>query len=87
MFGVGTCTECGGGQVHAEVLNVQQAKSVKGTVVDETGEPVIGATVLIVGGSATQGTVTDMDGNFSINVKQGVQLKIWLIRLLSPRMV
>lgn len=68
-----------GGQVHAEVLNVQQAKSVKGTVVDETGEPVIGATVLIVGGSATQGTVTDMDGNFSVNVKPGAKLKITYI--------
>lgn len=49
-----------GGQAHAEVQNVQQAKAVKGTVVDETGEPVIGATVLIVGGSASQGTITDM---------------------------
>ena len=49
-----------GGQAHAEVQNVQQAKAVKGTVVDETGEPVIGATVLVVGGSASQGTITDM---------------------------
>ena len=68
-----------GGQAHAEVLNVQQAKSVKGTVVDETGEPVIGATVLIVGGSATQGTITDMDGNFAINAKPGAKLKITYI--------
>ena len=68
-----------GGQAHAEVLNVQQAKAVKGTVVDETGEPVIGATVLIVGGSASQGTITDMDGNFSINVKPGQKLKITYI--------
>ena len=69
----------GGGQAHAEVLNVQQAKAVKGTVVDETGEPVIGATVLVVGGSASQGTITDMDGNFSINVKPGQKLKITYI--------
>lgn len=68
-----------GGQVHAEVQNVQQAKAVKGTVVDETGEPVIGATVLVVGGSASQGTITDMDGNFSINVKPGQKLKITYI--------
>ncbi len=68
-----------GGQVHAEVLNVQQTKSVKGTVVDETGEPVIGATILIVGGSATQGTVSDMDGNFAINAKPGAKLKITYI--------
>ena len=68
-----------GGQARAEVQNVQQAKAVKGTVVDETGEPVIGATVLIVGGSASQGTITDMDGNFSINVKPGQKLKITYI--------
>ena len=58
---------------------MQQAKAVKGTVVDETGEPVIGATVLVVGGSASQGTITDMDGNFSINVKLGQKLKITYI--------
>lgn len=68
-----------GGQAHAEVQNVQQAKAVKGTVVDETGEPVIGATVLVVDGSASQGTITDMDGNFSINVKPGQKLKITYI--------
>lgn len=60
----------------AEVQNVQQGELVKGTIVDETGEPIIGATVLVVGGSATQGTVADMDGNFSIKVKPGAKLKI-----------
>lgn len=60
----------------AEVQNVQQGELVKGTIVNETGEPIIGATVLVVGGSATQGTVADMDGNFSIKVKPGAKLKI-----------
>ena len=60
----------------AEVQNVQQGELIKGTVVDETGEPVIGATILVVGGSSTQGTVADMDGNFSIKVKPGAKLKI-----------
>ena len=68
-----------GGQAHAEVQNVQQAKAITGTVVDETGEPVIGATVLVVGGKASQGTITDMDGNFSINVRPGQKLKITYI--------
>lgn len=68
-----------GGQARAEVQNVQQAKAITGTVVDETGEPVIGATVLVVGGKASQGTITDMDGNFSINVKPGQKLKITYI--------
>lgn len=60
----------------AGVLLAQQGRTVHGTVVDSQGEPVIGATVLIVGGSATKGTVTDFDGNFSIDVKPGTQLKI-----------
>lgn len=60
----------------AEVQNVQQGELVKGTIVDETGEPVIGATILVVGGSSAQGTVADMDGNFSIKVKPGAKLKI-----------
>lgn len=38
---------------------------VQGTVVDETGEPVIGATIQIKGTS--QGTVTDIDGNFNLS--------------------
>lgn len=38
---------------------------VRGTVVDEAGEPVIGATVQLKGTS--QGTVTDIDGNFSLS--------------------
>ena len=39
-------------------------KQVSGTVVDEAGEPVIGASVIVKGTS--NGTVTDFDGNFSI---------------------
>lgn len=40
-----------------------------GTVVDGSGVPVIGATILEKG--TTNGTVTDFDGNFSINVSGG----------------
>jgi len=42
------------------------AQTVKGNVVDATGEPIIGASVLEKGTS--NGTVTDLDGNFSIKV-------------------
>lgn len=69
----------GGQSLMAEVLNVQQSKAIKGNVVDENNEPVIGATVLVMGGQNTQGTVTDFDGNFSINVKPGQKLKITYI--------
>ncbi|WP_418449595.1 carboxypeptidase-like regulatory domain-containing protein, partial [Alistipes sp.] len=41
-------------------------------VVDATGEPVIGASVLEVG--TTNGTITDVDGNFTIQVPVGAKL-------------
>ena len=41
-----------------------QGGSVSGTVVDENGEPVIGASVLVKG--AKTGVVTDIDGKFSL---------------------
>ncbi len=44
---------------------VQAQTQVRGTVMDEAGEPVIGATVQIKG--TTQGTVTDIDGNFNLS--------------------
>lgn len=57
--------------------SLQQAQQViRGNVVDENGEAVIGATIVVVGGSAAQGTVTDFDGNFSIKAKPGAKLKI-----------
>ena len=48
------------------------AEQIKGSVLSNTGEPLIGVTVRATGSSA--GTVTDIDGNFSINVAPGTQL-------------
>ena len=48
--------------------------TVTGQVKDAAGEPVIGASVLINGTS--NGTVTDLDGNFSVNVQPGATLTI-----------
>ena len=61
----------------------QQQSSITGTVVDSQGEPVIGASVIIVGGAATQGTVTDFDGNFTLNVKPGTKLTISYVGMKS----
>ncbi|WP_418894643.1 SusC/RagA family TonB-linked outer membrane protein [Limibacterium fermenti] len=47
---------------------------VRGTVVDEAGEPIIGATVTIKG--VSQGTATDIDGNFSITAPEGGTLVV-----------
>lgn len=41
--------------------------TVKGTVIDANSEPLIGASV-VVKGNTSQGTVTDFDGNFTLNV-------------------
>ncbi|MEE3445859.1 MAG: carboxypeptidase-like regulatory domain-containing protein, partial [Prevotella sp.] len=60
----------------AAVQNVQQQETIKGLVVDNTGEPVIGASVIVVGAKTTTGTVTDFDGNFTLKVNPGTQLKI-----------
>jgi len=45
-------------------LTAQQEKKITGTVKDEKGEPVIGANVVVKG--TTSGTVTDINGNFSL---------------------
>ena len=60
----------------AEIQNTQQGELVKGTVVDDAGEPIIGASVVVVGGNATLGAITDIDGHFAIKVKPGQKLKV-----------
>ena len=44
------------------------AQTVKGVVTDNTGEPIIGASVMEVG-QAGNGGITDIDGNFTVNLK------------------
>ena len=49
--------------------------TVQGTVIDQAnGEPIIGASILEVG--TTNGTITDFDGNFTLNVQPGAKLSI-----------
>ena len=47
---------------------------VTGRVVDEQGEPIIGASIVEVG--TTRGTSTDVDGNFSIRVSHKAKLQV-----------
>lgn len=54
-----------------------QTSVIKGTVVDADGQPVIGANVLIKG--TTTGSVTDVNGNFTITGKSGATLRITYI--------
>ena len=54
--------------------SVQHTIQVKGQVLDNTGVPVIGANVVVKG--TTNGTITDLDGNFTLEVPQGAVLSI-----------
>ena len=51
-----------------------QSITVNGHVKDATGEPIIGATVLVPGTS--NGAATDLDGNFTLNCNQGDKLQV-----------
>lgn len=56
---------------------------VTGTVVDENGDPVIGAAVRVVGSKA--GTVTDVNGNFTVSAPANADLEVSYIGLQSQR--
>ena len=58
-----------------------QNKVVQGTVYDELGEPVIGASVQIPGTKI--GTVTDLDGNYKVEIPEGKKLTISYIGYVS----
>lgn len=63
---------------HAVAAVMQQTTVVKGKVVDATGEPALGAAVMVVG--TTNGTNVEPDGTFTLrNVKKGATLRISLI--------
>lgn len=58
------------------VQNIAQTVgSVSGRVVDSTGEPIIGATILVKGRTAS-GTITDVDGKFTIKASSKERLQI-----------
>ena len=56
------------------VSSVQQTIQIKGTVTDTSGEPIIGASVLEKG--TTNGTITDLDGNFTLSCSMGTSLVV-----------
>ena len=53
---------------------LQQSVTTKGTVVDAKGEPLIGVSILEKG--TTNGTITDFDGNFTLQTAKGATLEI-----------
>ena len=85
MFGLVAVLLLISGQIFAQNLNVH------GKVLDENGEGLIGAGVVIQG--TTQGTVTDVDGSYQLSVPQGATLefscvgyKAQLVQVTGPNL-
>jgi TonB-linked SusC/RagA family outer membrane protein len=68
-------------QVEKEAAIRQQKKTITGTVVDKNGETIIGANIVEKG--TTNGTVTDVDGFFSLQVEESATLHVSYIGYLS----
>lgn len=65
-------------------INLYAQKAfIKGTVIDETETPLIGATIQVKEGSA--GAITDLDGRFSLKVKKGATLTVSYIGYKSQK--
>ena len=58
-----------------------QQNQIKGTVVDEFGEPMIGVTIKVKG--AQVAGITDIDGNFTLNAKEGAEIEFSYIGYLT----
>lgn len=64
-------------------LSWAQQKSISGTVFDETGGPLPGATILVEGSS--RGVATDFDGNFAIEASEGETLLVTYVGYADQR--
>lgn len=69
----------------AALQALQGTVTVTGTVTDENGEPLIGASVFVKG--TTEGAITDIDGKFSVSVPGDATLVISYIGYLSQEIV
>lgn len=61
-----------------------QQQTFTGTVLDQQGEPVVGATIVEKGSS--NGTITDVNGRFSISVKPGTLLNVTFVGYQSQEL-
>lgn len=72
-------------QISAVINAVQQQKkNITGTIVDAAGVPVIGANIIEAG--TTNGTITDVDGNFSLNVEENATIRVSYIGYLDQQL-
>lgn len=58
-----------------------QQNQIKGTVVDEFGEPMIGVTIKVKG--AQVAGITDIDGNFALNTSEGAEIELSYVGYLT----
>ena len=63
----------------------QQKKQITGTVVDESGIPIIGANIIEQG--TTNGTITDIDGNFNLSIEDGAVIHVSYIGYLNQDII
>lgn len=63
---------------------VANLKKVKGTILDEYGEPAIGVSVIVKG--SPRGTITDIDGNFDIEAARGETLLVSYVGFLKQEL-
>lgn len=68
-----------------EVVSQQQNRKISGTITDAHGEPIIGANISIKG--TTLGTITDLDGHFTMDVPEAAKLEISYIGYLTKEVV
>ncbi|MCI7782818.1 MAG: carboxypeptidase-like regulatory domain-containing protein, partial [Parabacteroides sp.] len=80
------CLICGAGMTSAFASTIpasvtQQTRTVTGVVTDSKGEPLLGVNVVVKG--TTNGTMTDMDGHFSLPAESNAVLVISYIGFVS----
>lgn len=68
---------------NAEVQISQQARKVTGTVTDAKGEPLLGVNVVVKG--TTNGTITDLDGKYTLEVEPGAILEVSYIGYVTQQ--
>lgn len=84
LQGTGATYSINGKMILIKPTSVAQAgekKTIKGTVTDEKGEPIIGANVVVKG--TDNGTITDVDGNFTLQAAENAVLQFSYIGYIS----
>lgn len=72
---------CGGNCINSN--SVQQQRTIKGTVVDVNGEPIIGANVKAVGN--TTGTIADLNGAFTLRIDDNSPIEVSFIGYVTKK--